>query len=359
MSHQAPFFEEEDLQHPGLLRRNSEIPYDARSQVSRRAPESRDQFGPPARSYSMPNMAEEKIDMNLAYGDLPGGEYKSYDTALEKEEQAELSGLMTKLDVLMLEAQCVQHSATTIISSLQKNPEAMAAVALTLAELSNLLTKMSPGILSALKAGSPAVFALLASPQFLIAGGLAVGVTVVMFGGYKIIKRIQDNNKREKEEAMKFDEALTYEGDLSTIESWRRGIADVEQRSVATSVDGEFITPEAQRIRKDRIRDRAREERRERKSARSEAGSTTSTVRRKAAPEREPSRTKMADVQTVVSVQSEASEETVKPKKEKKVKERKAIKEKEKKKNNALTVLFGKPSEKRSKSHKQPLMLEM
>jgi branched-subunit amino acid transport protein AzlD len=37
----------------------------------------------------------------------------------------------------------------------------MAAVALTLAELSNLLTKMSPGILTALKSSSPAVFGLL------------------------------------------------------------------------------------------------------------------------------------------------------------------------------------------------------
>ena len=57
------------------------------------------------------------------------------------------------------------------MTSLQKNPEAMAAIALTLAEISNIASKMAPGALMALKTGAPAVFALLAAPEFLIAGG--------------------------------------------------------------------------------------------------------------------------------------------------------------------------------------------
>jgi hypothetical protein len=209
--------------------------------------------------------------MNLAYGEL------HHPPPPPIEQEQELQATMSKLDALLTEAHCLQHSATAIISNLQANPEAMAAVALTLAELSNLLTKMSPGILTALKASSPAVFALLASPQFLIAGGVAIGVTVVMFGGYKIIKKIQANKK----EANRMDEALVYDGvEMGSIESWRRGITDVERGSVSTSVDGEFITPEAARRRKENIRERAKEERKKGKSRKAESVVSERTIRR-------------------------------------------------------------------------------
>lgn len=198
--------------------------------------------------------------MNLAYGFMHP-ESGTGGLPQEAQKQQELAVTMSKLDSLLLEAHCLQHGAAAIITTLQANPEKMAAVALTLAELSNLLAKMSPGILTALKAGSPAIFALLASPQFLIAGGLAIGVTVVMFGGYKIVKKLQANAAATKE-ADRMDEALVYdEMELSSIDSWRRGIAEVEAQSVATSADGEFITPEAMRQTKERIRERAREER--------------------------------------------------------------------------------------------------
>lgn len=175
---------------------------------------------------------------------------------------------MSKLDHLLLEAHCLSHSATTIIKNLQENPEAMAAVALTLAELSNILKTMSPGILTALKSSSPAVFALLASPQFLIAGGVALGVTVVMFGGYKIVKKIQAQNEIRKENN-KVEEALVWDpsSEMSGIESWRRGITagdGLGDGDDGTSVDGEFITPEAARQRKERVRERRKEERRPR-----------------------------------------------------------------------------------------------
>lgn len=164
----------------------------------------------------------------------------------------------------------MQHTATTIISSLQKNPDAMAAVALTLAELSNIITKIAPGalpaVMTALKTGSPAIFALLCSPQFLIAGGVAVGVTVVMFGGYKIIKKIQANvaenkaNKAAAVEAATPEEAIPFDPenyDDSVIETWRRGIADVE----GSAVEDEFITPKADKLRRERSKHRKREER--------------------------------------------------------------------------------------------------
>lgn len=281
---------------------------------------------PLPRSASDPNMGEN-IDMNLAYGDLPHPSSLGNTLAQgeDADRQQELQATMSKLDSLLLEAQCLQHSATTIISNLQANPEAMAAVALTLAELSNLLAKMSPGILTAIKSSSPAIFALLASPQFLIAGGVAIGVTIVMFGGFKIIKQIQ-GAAEAKSKASSMDEAMVFEGDYNTemtsIESWRRGIAEVEAQSVATSVDGEFITPEADRQRRERIRERAREERRERRteveSVRTESVRSESTVRRKEVPGRSSSKS---------VVTAAVSEKTAKDKK---------------KKNNALTILFKK-----------------
>ncbi|KAI0133813.1 hypothetical protein BJ170DRAFT_175856 [Xylariales sp. AK1849] len=231
-----------------------------------------------ARSRSDPSLRkkEKEIDMNLAYGNVPPDlesrvdldpAYKSAD----KEQHAHT--LLGKIEALLTEAHCLHHTATHMIAHLQGNPEAAAAVALTLAELSTLLAKMSPAFLGAIKAGSPAVFALLASPQFLIAAGLAVGVTVVMFGGWKIVKRIKEA-KAEAAAAMPampmafeahpgvgelpmgrapypmtevsagFDEALVLEEELSTIESWRRGIAPYGEDQ---SADLELISPEAER----------------------------------------------------------------------------------------------------------------
>jgi hypothetical protein len=223
----------------------------------------------PIRSQSNPDFHDKDIDMNLAYGKLPPDLQPGYS------EDEELKNTMSRLDSLLLEAQCLQHSATAIISTLQANPEAMAAVALTLAELSNLLNHMSPSILGMLKASSPVIFGLLASPQFLIAGGVALGVTIVMFGGFKIIKRLQADNEVKKETS-RMEEALVYDNiEMGSVESWRRGIADVEAQSVSTSVDGEFITPEAARQKKERIKDRKREER-----AKSVAGESISTERK-------------------------------------------------------------------------------
>lgn len=292
--------------------------------------------------------------MNLAYGALPHD--LQIGPVTEEQKEAELQATMSKLDHLLLEAHCLQHSATAIIANLQANPEAMAAVALTLAELSSLLTKMSPSILGALKASSPAVFALLASPQFLIAGGVAIGVTVVMFGGFKIIKKIQANNEARKE-ANRVDEAMVFDGlEMGSIESWRRGIAEVEAQSVSTSVDGEFITPEAARQRKERIRERQKEERAHHARAESVASESTvravskagseSTVRRKDVPERSSSRVAPSE-----SGRSERSRREGKGK------------EKEKKKS-ALSVIFrkkdkGKDKEGSERGSHRPKLIEM
>jgi hypothetical protein len=315
--------------------------------------------------------------MNLAYGPTPHD--LQFGPVNETESEAELNANLSKLDNLLLEAHCLQHSATAIITNLQANPEAMAAVALTLAEISNLLMKMSPSILTMLKASSPVVVALLASPQFLIAGGVAIGITVVMFGGYKIIKKIQADNAAKKE-ANRMDEAMVYDGiEMGSIESWRRGIADVETESIGTSVDGEFITPEAARQKKERIKERRREERelipaiREEsvagESVRSERTlrrvGSESTLRQRPVPERalskvapsESGRSKVARSETGKSERSHKSGT---------VKGKESVVEK-KKKQSALSVIFkknkdkGKEKERDSESSvsHRPKVLEM
>lgn len=251
------------------------------------------------RASSTPSLrakGKKEIDMNLAYGNIPPDlasrtDLDPINKEAAREQQART--LMQRIEGLLLEAQCVHHSATSIIAHLQGNPEAAAAVALTLAELSAIVTKMSPSFLTVIKGGFPAIFALLASPQFLIAAGVTVGVTVVCFGGWKIVKRIKEAKATAEERAAaaqafemqepqqpmyaapsapgmdprysqgdssqyygppgpaSFDDALVLEEELSTIESWRRGIVPselgVEDEFDEQSVDLELITPRAAR----------------------------------------------------------------------------------------------------------------
>lgn len=212
----------------------------SRQELARRHTDHHSGFSPPVtptRALTT-SAAREEIDMDLAYGDIPPPL-----PVARVDEEVELKGLINKVKQLLEEADCLQHTASATIANLQKNPDAMAAVALTLAEISNIASKMAPGALLAMKGSAPAVFALLASPQFLIAGGVAVGVTIVAIGGYKVIKKIKANHAASKEEPG-MDEMLEL-GDVSRINNWRRGIAEVESQSVGTSVDGEFITPHA------------------------------------------------------------------------------------------------------------------
>jgi len=196
------------------------------------------------RRYTEPDIHHPRrssVELDLAYGEHPPPL-----PARHLSEEAEFRGKMTHLTRMLEEAHAMRHSATATIEHLQKNPDAMAAVALTLAEASSLASKLAPGALAAMKGSFPAAMALLASPQFLIAVGVGVGVTVVMLGGWKIVKRIKEHKAAEKEmeEPLRLQE---LEPELSRVEMWRRGIADVAVESVGTSVDGEFITPVASR----------------------------------------------------------------------------------------------------------------
>ncbi|KAI5460469.1 hypothetical protein BGZ63DRAFT_424972 [Mariannaea sp. PMI_226] len=209
----------------------------------------------------------KKIDMNLAYGNIPP--------------------TWSLLD----EAKCVHHSATATITHLQKDPDSAAAVALSLAELSSLVKKTSPAFLTLMKTASPAVFHLLASPHFLIGTTIAAGVTVVCFGGWKIVKRVKEQQAARAALAYEsvpmdqpelprrapteyyppppeyhhhphpgaeyhhgaeynagVEEALIIDDDLSSIETWRRGIVPFGEDE---SADMELITPMADRVTKE------------------------------------------------------------------------------------------------------------
>ncbi|KAF2494569.1 hypothetical protein BU16DRAFT_550489 [Lophium mytilinum] len=213
----------EDVHRRELLRRNTDGPVEMARHI-------------PSRSNS-----ESHIDMDLAYGELPPP------LPSPRYNDGELREKANKLTMLLDEANCLQYSVTAMIDNLQKNPEALAAVALTLGEISTLLTKMGPGVLTALKGSFPAVVALLASPQFMIAAGVGVGVTIIALGGYKVIRKIRAKKEAEAEleEPLEMEQLETAE--LSRIEMWQRGIAEIEAGSVGTTVDGEFITPGASR----------------------------------------------------------------------------------------------------------------
>ncbi|KAI9150217.1 hypothetical protein HJFPF1_09974 [Paramyrothecium foliicola] len=222
----------------------------------------------PESQYSAePGRPPKEIDMDLAYGNIPPDLASRWDldpVYQERSKADKARALVRRVEGLLTEANCVQHSAGAIIKNLQEKPDSAAAVALTLAELSTAVSKVSPAVLGLLKGGSPAVFGLLASPHFLVGTTIAVGVTAVMFGGWKIVKKVNEAKaarealalegvpmdrpaplRTQTEVSAGFDEAFVLEEELSTIETWRRGIqptgADDE------SADYELITPEAGR----------------------------------------------------------------------------------------------------------------
>lgn len=192
----------------------------------------------------------DDIDMDLAYGELPPPlPERKYN------DEVELRSKMSSLQSMLDEFNCLQHTVTSVVDKLQKNPDALAAVALTLAEISNLATKMAPGALMSMKTSFPAIVALLASPEFAIAAGVGVGVTIIALGGYKIIKKIKARNEANRllengaEGIADQPETPVSEYDelreIDRIEVWRRGITAAEAETVGSSVDGEFITPVA------------------------------------------------------------------------------------------------------------------
>ncbi|KAK2677756.1 hypothetical protein RAB80_006496 [Fusarium oxysporum f. sp. vasinfectum] len=193
----------------------------------------------------------KEIDMDLAYGSVPPDLKDRTDLDPQYVDEKQAMGLVHRVEGLLTEAKCIHHSATTTMAELQKNPDHAAAVALSLAELSKMVKKTSPAFLGLLKSGS-----------------IAAGVTVICFGGWKIFQRMKEEKaarealaydgvpmdrpaplRTQSEYGVEYgpgvDEALILDDDLSSIETWRRGIVPYGEDE--SEVDMELITPLADR----------------------------------------------------------------------------------------------------------------
>lgn len=110
-----------------------------------------------------------------------------------------VQALLARVQSIIDELQCWAAGLSTMIAELQKTPETFAAVGLSLAEISQMLTHIAPGAMIVLKAAFPTVFALISSPHFAIIAGVGTAATVVILGGYKIVRSIMagaDDNLR-------------------------------------------------------------------------------------------------------------------------------------------------------------------
>jgi hypothetical protein len=107
--------------------------------------------------------------------------------------------LLARVQSFIDEIQCLSAGLTTLITELQKTPETFAAVGLSLAEIAQMLTHIAPAATIVLKSTFPTIFALISSPHFAVVAGVAGAATVVVLGGYKIVKNIMagaDDNLR-------------------------------------------------------------------------------------------------------------------------------------------------------------------
>jgi len=98
--------------------------------------------------------------------------------------------LLLQLQATIDELSCWSAGIGALISELQKVPDTLAVVGLTLAEVSALVAKVSPAAIMGLKTLFPMIFALLGSPQFVVLAGVGAAATVIVLGGYKIIKNV-------------------------------------------------------------------------------------------------------------------------------------------------------------------------
>ncbi|RPB20929.1 hypothetical protein L211DRAFT_841246 [Terfezia boudieri ATCC MYA-4762] len=105
---------------------------------------------------------------------------------MDPDGDSPLSALLMRLTDILDTFDCLNASITTLVASLQKDPDALAMVGLTLAEISAVVAKTAPGVVVAAKAAFPVIFGLIASPQFLV----TAGASVIFIGGYQIIRRV-------------------------------------------------------------------------------------------------------------------------------------------------------------------------
>lgn len=183
------------------------------------------------------SLSEDKVDMNLAYGKLPP-DLTTISIRNGEKSHNRASTLVKMLD----EATCLQYSITSTIENLQKNPDALAAVIKSLAEIGDSVDLMAPGTLSHLKSNLPDIMALLANSKLFLATAADLGIKIASLSGCKMDKSVKDESERQVIE--EFEACQNNEGsELTVIENWRRKIADAKAESHGINSEGEYITP--------------------------------------------------------------------------------------------------------------------
>lgn len=111
-----------------------------------------------------------------------------------------LQMLLMQLQNTIDEMSCITAGIGALISELQKVPDTLAVVGLTLAEISAIVAKISPAAIMGLKSAFPVIFGLLGSPQFAVVAGVGIAATVVVLGGYRIIKNVVGAGPKDPDE---------------------------------------------------------------------------------------------------------------------------------------------------------------
>ncbi|KAK6508009.1 hypothetical protein TWF481_006428 [Arthrobotrys musiformis] len=177
------------------------------------------------------------------------------------EEDDHLTALFTQVQDIIDHAAATQASVVTLVDALRREPETLAMVGLTLAEISTIVAKLSPAALAGVQLNWPVVFAFLSSPQFAIVAGGVIGTTVILMGGYKIIKKMIYGEPAKPPEIIDMGGTVVEEGDVRAITAAGEPPAPAPIPAPAPTAAVMEIT---QRVEDIKVNDTARERERER-----------------------------------------------------------------------------------------------
>ncbi|EWC46390.1 hypothetical protein DRE_04333 [Drechslerella stenobrocha 248] len=176
------------------------------------------------------------------------------------EEEDHLTALFTQVQDIIDHAAAAQSSVITLVEALRRDPETLAMVGITLAEISTIIAKMSPAALAGVKLSWPMVFTFLASPQFAIVAGVGIGTTIILLGGYKIIKKMIYGEPAKPPEIVDMGGKVVEEGEVRVLTQGDEPVREMTQRIEEIRIDEPVRERERERER-DRERERERHHR--------------------------------------------------------------------------------------------------
>ncbi|KAF3905262.1 hypothetical protein ABW21_db0205037 [Orbilia brochopaga] len=153
------------------------------------------------------------------------------------EEDDHLTALFLQVQDIIDHAAAAQSSVITLVEALRRDPETLAMVGITLAEISTIIAKLSPAALAGAKLSWPLVFSFLASPQFAIIAGVGIGTTVILLGGYKIIKKMIYGEPAKPPEIIDMGGTVVEEGEVRSITQSGEPVKEITQRIEEIKID--------------------------------------------------------------------------------------------------------------------------